>query len=421
MSKIPQLPHDQKFEEERYPTYKAHQYYPVQLGQTLASRYRVMADWVTGRSKIITASSDNSIRQDILVTLKVCILGEDGSNELAISHHIKSFDDGIHPGKHRSRVTLDDFHIRGPHGRHHCLVFPALGRTLAQVRNVFEDRKLDKLLLQRFLYPILQGLDFLHQTGVVHTDISPNNILVEADNDMLVNLEETERLNPSPRKVLDDRVIQLSYTTPTSYKDPVITDFGAAYLGVPGQRYRDDVMPGVYRAPEVLAGMEWDSKIDIWSIGVMIWDLFEDGNLFPAYRNGHLDDELHFAQMIALMGPPPREFLDRMSETQRVRYWDSSGQYTFLHVRIPILYTELTRKNKGTWIAETPIPSQTLESREIRLQGRDQELLLGLMRKILCWLPEDRPSAEDLYNDGFIYQFVEYVMELEESSQGKQG
>ncbi|THY58805.1 protein kinase [Aureobasidium pullulans] len=404
MSKIPQLPYDHKFEEERYPNYKAHQYYPVQLGQTFASSYRVIAKLgygtaSTGRSKIITASSDDSIRQNTLVTLKVCILGEDESNELAISHHIKSFDDGIHPGKHRSRVTLDDFHVRGPHGTHHCLVFPALGRTLAQVRNVFEDQKLDKLLLQRFLYPILQGLDFLHQTGVVHTDISPNNILVEADDDMLANLEETERLNPSPRKVLYDRVIHLSYTMPTSYKDPVNTDFGAAYLGEPGQKYRDDVMPGVYRAPEVLAGMEWDSKIDIWSIGVMIWDLFEDGNLFPAYRNGHLDDELHFAQMIALMGPPPKEFLDRMSETQRVRYWGSSG----------------------TWIAETPIPSQTLESREIRLQGRDQELLLGLMRKILCWLPEDRPSAEDLYNDGFIYQFVEYVMELEESSQGKQG
>lgn len=101
----------------------------------------------------------------------MCILGEDESNELAISRHIKSFDDGIHPGKHRSRVTLDDFHVRGPHGTHCCLVFPALGRTLAQVRDVFEDRRLDKLLLQRFLYPILQGLDFLHQTGVVHTGL----------------------------------------------------------------------------------------------------------------------------------------------------------------------------------------------------------------------------------------------------------
>jgi hypothetical protein len=118
------------------------------------------------------SSSDNRNRQNILVTLKVCILGADESNELAISHHIKSFDDGVHPGKHRLRVTLDDFHVQGPHGTHQCLIFPALGRTLAQVRDVFEDGRLDKLLLQRILYPTLQGLDFLHQTGVVHTGLS---------------------------------------------------------------------------------------------------------------------------------------------------------------------------------------------------------------------------------------------------------
>ena len=87
---------------------------------------------------------------------------------------------------------------------------------------------------------------------------------------MLANLEEKERVDPSPRKVLEDRVIHLSYTMPTSYKDPVITDFDAAYLGEPGQKYRDDVMPRVYRAPEVLAGLEWDSKIDIWALGVMV-------------------------------------------------------------------------------------------------------------------------------------------------------
>ena len=83
--------------------------------------------------------SENRSRQDILSTLKVCTLGQDESNESAISQHIKSFEDGIHPGKHRLRITLDDSHVRGPYGTHQCLVFPALGRTLAQVRDVFED------------------------------------------------------------------------------------------------------------------------------------------------------------------------------------------------------------------------------------------------------------------------------------------
>lgn len=91
---------------------------------------------------------------------------------------------------------------------------------------------------------------------------------------MVANLEENERINPSPRKVLEDRVIHLSYIMPTSYRAPVITDFGAAYLGEPDQKYRGDVMPGVYRAPEVLAEMQWDSKIDIWALGVMVLSHF---------------------------------------------------------------------------------------------------------------------------------------------------
>jgi hypothetical protein len=29
-------------------------------------------------------------------------------------------------------------------------------------------------------------------------------------------------------------------------------------------------MPGIYRAPEVILEMDWDSKVDIWAIGVMV-------------------------------------------------------------------------------------------------------------------------------------------------------
>lgn len=58
MSKISQLPHDQKFEEERYPNYKAHQYYPVQLGQTFASRYRVIAKLGYGTTSTVWLSRD---------------------------------------------------------------------------------------------------------------------------------------------------------------------------------------------------------------------------------------------------------------------------------------------------------------------------------------------------------------------------
>ena len=47
----------------------------------------------------------------------------------------------------------------------------------------------------------------------------------------------------------------------------VICDFGAARLGA---KHCGDVMPGPYRAPEVILGMEWDYKVDIWSVGAMV-------------------------------------------------------------------------------------------------------------------------------------------------------
>lgn len=60
--------------------------------------------------------------------------------------------------------------------------------------------------------------------------------------------------------------------------------------------------------------------------------------------------------------------------------------------------------NAGQWIADTPIPDQTLESREIRLHGREKEVLLNFARKIFRWLPEERPDAHELLQDEFVLQ-----------------
>ena len=75
----------------------------------------------------------------------------------------------MHPGQSHLRAALEDFHVDGPHGVHQCLVFPPLGMNLRDLRNLFEDRALEKTLLQRFLLVIVTALDFMHQAGVVHT------------------------------------------------------------------------------------------------------------------------------------------------------------------------------------------------------------------------------------------------------------
>lgn len=104
----------------------------------------------------------------MLLTLKVCIIGESKTQEVAISHHIRSIE-AEHPGKSYLRVALEDFEVEGPHGLHQCLVFPCLGMTLTNLRDLFDERALDKTLLQRFLLVIMTALDFMHQAGIVHT------------------------------------------------------------------------------------------------------------------------------------------------------------------------------------------------------------------------------------------------------------
>jgi hypothetical protein len=37
-----------------------------------------------------------------------------------------------------------------------------------------------------------------------------------------------------------------------------------------------------------------------------------------------LDDEQHFAEIISLMGPPPKAFLNRSEKCRK--YWDAEGK-----------------------------------------------------------------------------------------------
>lgn len=71
-----------------------------------------------------------------------------------------------------------------------------------------------------------------------------------------------------PRKVLEDRTIYLSRHLPISYGTPVLCDLGEARLGIDQQQ--GDIMPDLYRAPEVILDMTWDYKVDIWNVGMVV-------------------------------------------------------------------------------------------------------------------------------------------------------
>jgi hypothetical protein len=53
----------------------------------------------------------------------------------------------------------------------------------------------------------------------------------------------------------------------------LLSDFGEARFG--NEVHNEDIMPNTYRAPEAVLKMNWDYKVDVWNVAIMV-TLFHD-------------------------------------------------------------------------------------------------------------------------------------------------
>ncbi|KAF2456099.1 protein kinase [Lineolata rhizophorae] len=353
----------EKIEEEDIPGYNPEDYYPARIGDVFESRYQLVSKLGFGVNSTVWLCRDLLEHRYLTLKLRVRAKRDDhvrkhDDQEVTVSHHLNNMPIE-HPGKKMIRTVVDSFEVSGPCGSHKCLLYRPLGMNFTELLNLLPEKRFSKELFQR--------------------NVSPNNILQNVEDDsVLSQMEQGEIKQPIARKILNDRVIYNSRPMPLSKGLPILCDFGEARIG--NRKHRGDIMPGIYRAPEVILGMEWDTKVDIWSIGVIAWNLLEGSNLFFARASGLLNDEQHLAEMVSLMGPPPPEFLRRSEKCRQ--YWD----------------------DQGNWKGSIPIPDQSFEIRERWLSDEDRNLFLRFMRRIVRWMPEDRPTAEELAYDDFLMQ-----------------
>ncbi|PGH11756.1 CMGC/SRPK protein kinase [Polytolypa hystricis UAMH7299] len=210
--------------------------------------------------------------------------------------------------------SSDNFEVSTLSGRHLCLVHPPLGVNLSNLREKMPGKEISEKLLKSTLKHLLLALDFLHtEAHIIHTDIQEKNILLGIeDPTILSHFEEDEQADPSPRKIDGTRIIYRTrhFQTPKQYGRPIICDFGEARSG--SLRFHEDIQPYLYRTPEVLLRMVWDCKVDIWNVGVMD-------------SNGQDSNLHHLAEMVALLGPPPRDFLQRSDYASE--FFDENGNW----------------------------------------------------------------------------------------------
>jgi len=91
----------------------------------------------------------------------------------------------------------------------------------------------------RILRQVAEALDFIHSQGVIHKDVKPENVLINARS-------EVRLIDFSLAQSKMDRLLQ----------------FGRRVEGTP-----------LYMAPEQIQGLKCDARSDIYSFGVMMYEL----------------------------------------------------------------------------------------------------------------------------------------------------
>ncbi|GAB7349246.1 hypothetical protein MBLNU459_g8404t2 [Dothideomycetes sp. NU459] len=207
-----------------------------------------------------------------------------------------------HPGKAHVTQLQDHFEVAGPSGQHVCLVFPLFGASIASQTTAGNIPRLPYHITQQVMKQLLEALDFLHDCGIIHTDISPSNILIE--------LTDPERAAEAATRTGDSRSILKSTPLVTTEEKISIrlNDFGIACWV--DRHLTDRIQPAFLRAPEINLEAPWDASVDIYNLGCLAFQLITGDLPFPGKSQGSWtaeDDRM--ATLIKLFGPAPEVVL----------------------------------------------------------------------------------------------------------------
>ncbi|CAA6659365.1 unnamed protein product [Spirodela intermedia] len=189
--------------------------------------------------------------------------------------------------------------------------------------------------LQSITIQCLEALEFLHGLGLIHCDLKPENILIKSYSRCEV------------------KVIDLGSSC-------FETDHLCSY-----------VQSRSYRAPEVILGLPYDKKIDIWSLGCILAELCTGNVLFQNDSPATL-----LARVVGIIGP--------IDQTMLAKGRDTYKYFTKGHL--------LYERNQETNRLECLIPKKT--SLRHRLPMGDQGFI-DFVSHLLEINPKKRPSAAE--------------------------
>jgi serine/threonine protein kinase len=220
-------------------------------GRVLASRYRLLERIDAGGAGEVWHARDERLGRDVAVK----ILGGDADEAFR-----ERFADEARRAASVSHPNVVTVYDEGRDGEDSFMVMEFVrGKTLRDI--VSERGPLPPHEAARLVSQIAAALDAAHEAGVIHCDVKPANVIVDANG--------TAKL----------------------------TDFGIA-RAARGPREHELIGTARYIAPERVAGEAPTERSDIYSLGLVAYELLAGR---PAYADMETDDLLRER----LDGPPP--------------------------------------------------------------------------------------------------------------------
>ncbi|GIX66266.1 cell-cycle-associated protein kinase PRP4, putative [Babesia caballi] len=225
-------------------------YYQATIGEVLGTRYRVVSEMV-GKGVFSSVARCLDSETDTHVAIKVIrnhdIMVRAAEREIAILRRLNDTD----PEDRRHVVRLlDRFEYRG----HVCMVFPWYWGNLRSALRLHGKGRGGFSLpyVHSYTRQLFIALRHMWRAGVMHADLKPDNILVNDDFSRITVCDLGSASDASENEV-------------------------TAYL-----------VSRFYRAPEIILGLRYDGKIDVWSAAATIYELATGDILFPGRTNNHM-------------------------------------------------------------------------------------------------------------------------------------
>ena len=206
--------------------------------------------------------------------------------------------------------------------------------------------------IQAIAKQVLTSLKYIHSLHLIHCDLKPENILLKC-------------ISKAEVKIIDFGSSNFIYDASSSY-----------------------IQSRSYRAPEVIMGCNYDYKIDIWSLGCILAELYSKTVLF-------MSDSVHslLARVIGIIGPIPEWMYEKGST---VNGMFCKEKLLFMEAdAVNDTNANISTTSVGKKKMHVIVPKRTLLKN--RLHCDDQQFI-DFLRCLLKIDPNERPTAEEALN-----------------------